>query len=161
MYSQGWHQTHRKLKLCNNGPLHAVNVADVQKFLGLASYYRRYIPHFSDIASPLNSLTQKGVAFQWNQDCQEVFQLLKRKLVESPILTFPKFHQNGPVMVLQTDASATGLGAVLEQDGHVIAPCHDPNKTTVLYKENAWSGCCVCTEAIPSLSFGTVLPSRH
>ena len=91
----------------------------VRQFLGLASYYRRYIQKFSDIAAPLNALTQKYVLFVWTQECTEAFTRLKEHLVRAPILAYPTFHPNSKEFVLQTDASAVGLGAVLEQGG-----CH-------------------------------------
>ena len=93
----------------------------VHQFLDLASYYRRYIQKFSDIAAPLNVLTQKCVPFVWTQECTEAFTRLKKHLVRAPILAYPTFHPNSKEFVLQTDASAVGLGAVLEQGGYVIA----------------------------------------
>ena len=93
----------------------------VRQFLGFASYYRRYIHHFADIAAPLNALTQKGVPFIWTKDCTEAFNTLKEHLVHAPVLSYPCFDQDSSQFILQTDASAVGLGAVLEQDGQVIA----------------------------------------
>ena len=97
------------------------NATAVRRFLGLASYYRRYISHFADIAKPLHNLTQKNTPFDWTKECDETFHALKQKLVQAPILTYPKFHSTASILVLQTDASSTGLGAVLEQDSHVVA----------------------------------------
>ena len=90
-----------------------VNVREVRQFLGLASYYRRFIPLFAKIAHPLHGLTKKGALFDWNQDCQEAFKLLKEKLSESPVLSYPKFDRG---FTLETDASGLGLGAVLSQN---------------------------------------------
>ena len=97
------------------------NAADVRKFLGLASYYRRYILNFSDIAKPLHQLTQKDTKFVWSHEHSHAFNTLKDKLVQAPILAFPQFEKNSPPFVLQTDASSVGLGAVLEQNGDVVA----------------------------------------
>ena len=97
------------------------DVTTLRHFLGLASYYRRYIHQFSDIAAPLNQLTQKGVTFVWDQKCKEAFITLKQHLISAPILMYPSFDQSSPEFCLQTDASAVGIGAVLEQGGHVIA----------------------------------------
>ena len=97
------------------------NSTEVRQFLGLASYYRRYISHFSDIAAPLHGLTQKGAPFIWDQKCTDAFTNLKALLTQLPVLSFPRFDREAPQFSLQTDASAFGLGAVLEQDGHVIA----------------------------------------
>ena len=91
-----------------------LDVTGVRRFLGLASYYRRFIPSFAQIASPLHALTKKNVAFHWTTDCERAFEQLKDKLVSAPVLVFPKF---GPYcsFVLETDASASGLGAILSQ----------------------------------------------
>ena len=97
------------------------DATEVRQFLGLASYYRRYISHFSDIAAPLNALTQKGVQFVVTKECMDVFAALKQHLVQAPVLAYPRFDPQASEFMLQTDASAVGLGAVLEQDGHVIA----------------------------------------
>ena len=96
------------------------NAEEVRKFLGLASYYRRYILGFSHIAKPLHTLTQKQVSFNWSDECEAAFSTLKEKLVDAPVLAYPQFDKNSPLFVLQTDASAVGVGAVLEQGGHVI-----------------------------------------
>ena len=62
-------------------------VTEIRSFLGLASYYRRFIDGFSKIALPLTSLTQKGVKFEWFNDCERSFQELKNRLVTTHILT--------------------------------------------------------------------------
>ena len=111
---------HRKIVAVQEWPI-PTNATEVRQFLGLASYYRRYIHQFADIAKPLNALTQKATTFEWTGECQDAFNSLKRKLTQAPILAYPSFHQSASPFVLQTDASAVGLGAVLEQDGHVIA----------------------------------------
>ena len=95
--------------------------ANVSQFLGLASCYRRYISKFSTIAAPLTQLTQNRVVFSWSAECESSFQLLKSALTQAPILAYPDLNQNSSPFVLQTDASTFGLGAVLEQDGPVIA----------------------------------------
>ena len=97
------------------------DASSLHSFLGLTSYYRRYIHQFADIAAPLYNLTSKGVAFHWDTSCQAAFEHLKSELTKAPILSFPDFRPNAAPFHLQTDASAVGIGAVLEQDGHVIA----------------------------------------
>ena len=97
------------------------NVTAVCRFLGLASYYRKYIAQFADIAKPLHNLIQKNVPFHWTQDCEKAFHTLKEKLEQAPVLIYPKFDSSAGTFVQQTDASAVGLGAELEQDGHVVA----------------------------------------
>ena len=97
------------------------DVLSVRQFLGLASYYRRYVNAFATVAAPLHSLTHKDTPFNWTTECDEAFRTLKQNLVQAPVLAYPRFDHNASVFVLQADASAAGLGAVLEQDGHVIA----------------------------------------
>ena len=84
----------------------------MRSFLGLASYYRRFIPCFSQVATPLYALTKKDASFEWTNTCQETFDQLKQVLTRAPLLAFPDFSKN---FVLETDASGTGLGAVLSQ----------------------------------------------
>ena len=98
-----------------------VDVTPVRQFLGLTSYYRRFVADFSKIASPLHSLLKKDAQFQWTISCQEAFERLKEALVTSPVLAYPQFRSEHPFIV-KTDASAKGLGAVLAQqqaDGQV------------------------------------------
>ena len=56
------------------------NVTKIKSFLGLASYYRRFIEGFSNIAKPMTKLTKKGVKFEWDEECEKSFQELKRRL---------------------------------------------------------------------------------
>ena len=88
------------------------NVSQVRQFLGLTSYYRRFIRQFAKIASPLHELTRKGTEWHWT-DGQQIFDTLKTKLSEAPILAYPNFKKE---FVLETDASLKGLGAVLSQE---------------------------------------------
>ena len=85
----------------------------LRSFVGLASYYRRFIPSFSKIAAPLFALTKKDVPFEWNFDCQKAFTSLKEPMTSAPVLVFPRF---GSGFILETDASGVGLGAVLAQE---------------------------------------------
>ena len=82
------------------------------KSLGLVSYYRRFIPKFSKIGGPLYFLTQNGVSFDWTKFCQESFEMLKQLLTQSPVLAFLTFEED---FLFETDASISGLGAVLAQ----------------------------------------------
>jgi len=97
------------------------NATEVRQFLGLASYYRRCILNFSSIAAPLHFITQKDVLFSWDSKCEEAFQALKTHLVQAPVLAYHCFDSTAEEFVLQTDVRAVGLGAILEQNGHVIA----------------------------------------
>ena len=74
----------------------------IKQFLGLIGYYRKFVPRFSDLATPLNALTRKDIEFKWTPMCQESFKLLKTSLMTDPILTYP--DPDLPY-VLFTDAS--------------------------------------------------------
>ena len=89
------------------------NLKQLRSFLGLASYYRRFIPKFSQVAAPLYALTKKDAPYQWNSSCQDTFEQLKQKLIQAPVLAFPDFSKH---FILETDASGVGLGAVLSQE---------------------------------------------
>jgi hypothetical protein len=84
----------------------------VRSFLGLASYYRKFIKDFSTIAQPLNQLLRKDSELEWTEKCQQSFDALKNRLITEPILSYPDFQQT---FYLTTDGSAQGLGAVLSQ----------------------------------------------
>ncbi|KAI2645131.1 Retrovirus-related Pol polyprotein from transposon 17.6 [Labeo rohita] len=86
----------------------------VRAFLGLAGYYRCFIPNFSSLAAPLTDLTRKGQPekIHWTSAAEEAFVQLKVALTSSPVLRAPDFSCP---FLLQTDASDTGLGAVLSQ----------------------------------------------
>ena len=87
-------------------------MTNVRQFLGLASYYRRFVKSFATIASPLHALTKKNARFQWTKECQRAFDTLHQKLIEVPVLAYPSFSKE---FILETDASVSGLGAVLSQ----------------------------------------------
>ena len=86
-------------------------VSEVRQFLGLASYYRRFIENFAKIANPLTSLTG-NTAFEWHEEQQIAFETLKEKLMSAPILAYPRFDQP---FELHTDASLNSIGGVLTQ----------------------------------------------
>lgn len=88
------------------------NLREVRRFIGLAGYYRRFIQNFSRIAQPLTDLTKKDQPFEWSTDCQTAFSSLQSALVKPPILAM--FDPSQPC-VLYTDASKTGIGAILCQ----------------------------------------------
>ena len=124
------------------------NVTEVRSFLGLASYYRRFVRGFSVIAAPLTKLLRKGIKFEWTDKCQNSFEQLKGMLVEAPILTQPT---SGKEYTLYSDASCIGLGCVLMQDGKVVAyasrqlkpheqnyPTHDLELATVVFALKIW-----------------------
>ncbi|GBG93083.1 hypothetical protein CBR_g58744 [Chara braunii] len=95
-------------------------VRDVRSFLGLASYYRKFVKNFSAVAAPLTNLTKKDTPFLWSLHCQMAFARLKQALTRAPVLKLPD-----PTLpfVLTTDARQYGIGAVLQQDdGNGLRP---------------------------------------
>ena len=88
------------------------NLRETRQFLGLCSYYRRFIPSFAKIAQPLHNLTKKNTQFEWSEKCEEAFTTLKERLSSAPVLSYPSFEKD---FVLETDASIEGVGAVLSQ----------------------------------------------
>ncbi|GJU74570.1 hypothetical protein Tco_1265975 [Tanacetum coccineum] len=107
--------------------------SEIRQFLGLAGYYRRFIEGFSKIAKPMTELTQKNQKFNWGEEQETTFQLLKQKLCAAPILALPEGSDD---FVVYCDASIKGLGAVLMQRMKVIAyasrqlKVHEKNYTT-------------------------------
>ncbi|XP_028290920.1 uncharacterized protein LOC114454569 [Gouania willdenowi] len=99
-------------------------VKELRSFLGFCSYYRRFIKGFSQLAGPLHDLvniclnatstsgSKQRIDSLWTKDCQEAFELLKDKLTSAPLLGYADFSL--PFLV-ETDASSTGLGAILYQ----------------------------------------------
>ena len=88
------------------------NLREVRSFLGLSGYYRKFVAGYADIAKPLHMLTNKEQSFEWKEAQEQSFQKLKDKLITAPILSSPA---DEGIYVLDTDASLTGLGAVLQQ----------------------------------------------
>nr|GFB47323.1 retrotransposon protein, putative, Ty3-gypsy subclass [Tanacetum cinerariifolium] len=93
-------------------------VTEVRSFLGLASYYRRFVEGFSRLALPLTNLMRKGEKFVWNEEREKSFEELKQRLVSAPVLTLPSGSGG---FQIYSDASKKGLGCVLMQHGKVIS----------------------------------------
>ena len=87
------------------------NICQVRGFLGLCSYYRKFIKDFSKKAKPLNQLLHKDEPFLWMESQENAFEILKHHLISSPIIKYPDFTKP---FVLYTDASGKGLGVVLQ-----------------------------------------------
>jgi hypothetical protein len=96
----------------------ANNVSEVQSFLGLAGDYRRFILNFSKIVKSITELLKKGNQYLWSEACDEAFKHLKRLLTTSPVLAQPDTTK---LFDVYCDASGTGLGGVLMQEGRVIS----------------------------------------
>ena len=75
------------------------------QFLGLASYYRRFVKDFATIAQPLHALTRKYAHFRWTEDCQQAFVELKQQLTSAPVLVYPLDTGD---LILDMDASDFG-----------------------------------------------------
>jgi hypothetical protein len=86
------------------------NAHEVQSFLGLAGYYRRFVEGFSRLAAPLTKLTRKNEKFQWSEECEQSFQELKQCLVTALVLTLPSGSDG---FVIYNDTLHKGLGCVL------------------------------------------------
>jgi hypothetical protein len=123
-------------------------VQQIQSFLGLAGYYRRFIPDFSRIAKPMTELLKKGVKYDWSQKCEDDFHTLRQHLTTAQVLAQP---DNTKPFEVYCDASGTGLGCVLMQDNRVIAyasqalrpheqnyPTHDLELAAVVHALKIW-----------------------
>jgi hypothetical protein len=123
-------------------------VHQVRSFLGLADYYHRFIPNFSKIAKSITDLLKKEEKFIWNAERDETFQTLKKLLITSPMLAQPNITMSFDVYC---NASSTGLGWVLMQEGRVIAysshqqrpheehyPTHDLELVAVVHALRTW-----------------------
>eukprot|EP00731_Ephydatia_muelleri_P034946 Em0087g15a len=86
---------------------------EMQQFLGLANYYRKFVKNFAAIAKPLHRLTEKNTDFKWTVECQLAFDVLRACLSSPPVLSYPDYSRR---FVLDTDASDIGIGAVLSQE---------------------------------------------
>ena len=109
--SNGIQPLPEKLRSIKNMPAPS-SPKEVKQFLGLAGYYCKFIPRFSDLSRPLTRLTRKDVLFEWTKECQACFKLLQEKLCTYPILQYPDPNKS---YVLFTDASKYGWAGVLTQ----------------------------------------------
>ena len=110
-----------KVAAVKNFPI-PTSPTEVKSFLGLCSYYRRYVKNFADIARPLHKASESKSPFLWTPEAQNAFETLKRQLMSTPILALPSTKEP---FILYTDASMTAMGAVLSQvqDGQERAIC--------------------------------------
>ena len=126
------------------------NPKEVKQFLGLVGYYRKFIPHFVDLARPLNALTHKDMEFVWTGVCQRSFDLLKSKLTEKPILVY---HDPNKPYVLFTDASKYAWSCVLTQEythevnGKKVTILHPITYQSKLFKGSQINWACLTKEA--------------
>ncbi|CAK1600455.1 unnamed protein product [Parnassius mnemosyne] len=109
--SEGIRPGNLKIQAVENFP-EPKNVHEVRQFLGLSSYFRRFVRNFSVIARPLTNLTKKDVRWRFGEEERDAFNKLKEKLVSRPLLAL--YDPTAPVKV-HTDASKMGIGAILMQ----------------------------------------------
>ena len=93
------------------------NVTELWGFVGICTYYKKFVKGFSQLATPLTDLTKKG-AFSWTDTTQQTFDRLKEVMSSCPMLALPDFTQP---FILECDALGQGIDAVLMQRGHPIA----------------------------------------
>ena len=106
---KGLFKTDEKIKAIKEG-LAPTNISEVPSFLGLVTFYSKFVPNLATMAAPIYQLTRKNVPFDWNEECQKAFQSLKQELISNRFLTY--FNPILPLIV-SCDASPVGLGAVL------------------------------------------------
>ena len=124
------------------------NASEIRSFLGLAGYYRKFVEDFSKVAALMPNLSKKNKKYEWTDDCENSFMELKWRLTSAPILTLPESNKG---FDMYSDASLLGLGAVLMQDGKVIAyasrqlkehernyPVHDLELAAVVFALKTW-----------------------
>jgi hypothetical protein len=123
-------------------------VRDVQSFLGLVNYYRRYAPHLAHIAAPLTELLKKNNPFVWEKLQKEAFCAVKKVMTTAPVLTI---FIPGEDVEVHCDASYCALGAELCQNGHPVAfesrklssaeinyPMHEKEQLSVIHALRKW-----------------------
>ena len=96
---------HEKVKAIETWPT-LRNVRDVHSFLSLASFYRHFMRDFSSIAAPLTEVIKRNVGFRWGKEQEDAFNMLKSKLISTPILIFPSFDK---IFEIECDAFGVGI----------------------------------------------------
>jgi hypothetical protein len=95
------------------------NILEVRSFHGLASFYRKFIRNFSGISTAMiDTVKKRHKYFHWTEEAEKSFNMLKRKIIEQPILVLPDFQKTFQV---KCDASEFAIGAVLSQEDRPIA----------------------------------------
>ena len=94
------------------------NISELRRFMGMANYLARFVPHLTDTMQPLHNLLKNDVPYVWSNTQQTSFDAVKVILSEAPVLAF---YNSDKELVLENDASEYGLGSVLLQDGKPVA----------------------------------------
>ncbi len=125
------------------------SVPALKSFLGLASYYRKFIKNFAKIAAPLTNLLKKSVVtYEWDEACDKTFETLKGILVKALVLKLPDFDKE---FEIHSDASDFAIGGVLVQEGRLVAfeskklseterkwPTHEKEMWAVIHCLKTW-----------------------
>ncbi len=125
------------------------SVPALKSFLGLASYYRKFIKSFTKIAAPLMNLLKKSaVTYEWEEVCDEAFETLKGILVKAPVLKLPDFDKD---FEIHFNASDFAMGGVLVQEGRLVSfeskklsetkrrwPTHEKEMWAVIHCPKTW-----------------------
>ena len=94
------------------------DVAGVQRLLGMAQYLAKFLPHLADVTKPLRELTHKDVEWVWDKPQEDAFQKLQKAITNTPVLKYYNLEEEATI---QCDASQSGLGAALMQNGQPVA----------------------------------------
>jgi len=129
----------RKVAAIRNYPV-PNNTKQLKAFLGLAGFYKKFVPRFSPIAAPLHKLTGKNVPCMWGKEQAEAFQTLKDILCSEPLLQYPDFRKG---FIVTCGGSSAGIGNVLSQGsiGHDLPVAYasrvltKPGKYSVIERE--------------------------
>jgi hypothetical protein len=125
-----------------------ITASEIQSFLGLVGYYRRFIKDFSKIAKPMMKLLENNQAFEWTNESQASFEELRKRLISASVLVLPDLTKKFDIYC---DASHQGLGCVLMQEGQVVCYAsrqlrkheenyltHDLEPATVVHALKIW-----------------------
>jgi hypothetical protein len=124
------------------------SVTQIRSFLGLAGYYRRFIPNFSKIAKPMTQFLEKEAKFKWSPQCEDAYLILRKLLTTAPVLAQPALRSHLMCIMMHP---ARGIGGVLMQDGRAITyasrqlrrheehyPTHDLELLDVVHALKVW-----------------------
>ena len=88
------------------------SIKAVKRFLGLTGFYRKLVPNYAEISSPLNDMQCKNAIFKWTSECQNAFDSLKDILCSKPVLGIPNPRWT---FIVKVESSKFGVGCILEQ----------------------------------------------